>query len=185
MVERYSGILDPVGGEAGDDREPPIVDPASIGNGNGGEPTGAGSEQPAKRGRGRPKGSRNRNSFSGGGSGAGSGAARASTKASLDIDGVSALLVLIHKAVSDRAQVYDENGVPVWEIGKSEGDALARAASNVVRHYDIAASQKMIDIGAALTAVVAVYMPRVAATVEAKDRKMKPATAQPIMRPVS
>jgi hypothetical protein len=90
----------------------------------------------------------------------------------LDIDGVSALLVIIHKAVAERSQVRDESGILIWEIAKSEGDALALAANNVIRHYDIAATQKMIDWGAAVTTALAVYAPRLAAHVDARQKTM-------------
>lgn len=90
----------------------------------------------------------------------------------MDIDGISALLVIIHRAVAERTALRDENGILIWEISKSEGDALALAANNVIRHYDIAASQKMLDWGAAVTTAFAVYMPRVGASVDARQRGM-------------
>ena len=93
--------------------------------------------------------------------------------------------MLIHKAVAERTQIRDEHGILIWEISKSDGDTLAMAANNVIRHYDIAASQKMLDWGAAITAAFAVYMPRVAATVEANNRNIKPgAPPHPVARVV-
>lgn len=86
-------------------------------------------------------------------------------------------MVLIHRALAERAGTRDENGALVWEIKKADGDALALAANNVLRHYDLVASQKALDWGAAITTAMAIYMPRIAATVEAKSRAMPMAQA--------
>jgi hypothetical protein len=75
----------------------------------------------------------------------------------LDIDGVSALLVLIHQGIARSAGEH-------WAITTPEGDALAKAAANVIRHYDIAATQKMLDYGALVTTACAIYLPRVVHT---------------------
>lgn len=173
MAERYTGILGEPGNEGGGDGEPPIVNPGDHHrNGTGGaddsgDGAGAGTRTRKRRSdAGKPRGGRS-----------GTGGARSSSKASLDIDGVSALLVLIHKALAERSGVRDENGILIWEITSSEGNALAQAANNVIRHYDIAASQKMIDWGAAITTALAVYAPRLAATVEARDRSIPHAQA--------
>ena len=173
MAEQYSGVLDPIGGEDRGNGEPPIVNPADHhrdgtgGADDSGDGAGIGTRTRKRRSdAGKPRGSRS-----------GTGSARSSTKATLDIDGVSALLVLIHKALAERSGVRDENGILIWEISSAEGNALAQAANNVIRHYDIAASQKMIDWGAAVTTALAVYAPRLAATVEARDRSIPHAQA--------
>ena len=71
----------------------------------------------------------------------------------------------------------DANGILIWEISQSDGDSLAKAASNVLRHYDIAASQKMMDIGGLITVAMAVYLPRISDTVDARSRTMTRAQA--------
>ena len=130
-----------------------VVNPTELfpgtGNGNRDGAAGADDSPPIRRRRGRPPGT------SGAGGNTGRGAkAGAKTSATLDIDGVSALLVLIHHAVADRAGAH-------WAISSAEADSLAKAASNVIRHYDIAATQKMLDYGALITTACAIYLPRV------------------------
>lgn len=85
---------------------------------------------------------------------------------------------MIHRAISDRSGLHDAQGIPIWALRDSEGKALALAASNVMRHYDIAASQKMLDWGAAMTTVCAIYLPRIADTIDAQERaRMRSANA--------
>lgn len=155
----------------------PSVNPADHGGDGGGGTDSADSGGEQRRRRGRPPGSRNKRTDAGGGTGERvkrSPGARTSAKATLDIDGVSALLVLIHRGIQDRARTVDVDGVEVWPITSSEGDALAKAASNVLRHYDLVASQKAMDIGAAITVAFAVYMPRIGRAVEARNQPPQP-----------
>lgn len=165
MAERYSGVLDPDNSAGGDGGEPTIVDPNAINRGD----NGTGSTNSGDTGTGTGTSGRKRRSDAGKSRGPRGGGA-SKTKASLDIDGVSALLVLIHKAIAERSQVRDQDGILIWEISSSEGTALATAANNVIRHYDIAASQKMIDWGAAVTTALAIYAPKLAAHVDARER---------------
>src|SRR4051812_27548860 len=127
MAEQYRGILDPIGGDD-NGNDPAIVDPgtAAGSDGNSNRATDGAGDYGTKRD-GTPRRKPGRKSGGGGTGSASSGSAgrsSASSKASLDIDGVSALLVLIHKAVAERSQVRDESGILIWEITNSEGDAL-------------------------------------------------------------
>jgi hypothetical protein len=72
---------------------------------------------------------------------------------------LTALLVIIHQGLAMR-------GGPHWQMSEPEAKGLTEAAGRVMRHYSIAASQKMIDWGALVTLGFASYGPRIALTVD-------------------
>lgn len=175
MADGTTGLLSEDGNDAGGDGNGPAVDPASISRGDSGAGSGARDTGRNRNG----KRARKRRSDAGTtrGNRAGTASGPTTAKVALDIDGISALLVMIHRAVADRSNIRDPNGILVWEISPTEGDTLAKAASNVARHYDIAASQKMMDWGGMITVAMAVYLPRISDTVDARNRAMPRAQA--------
>lgn len=68
---------------------------------------------------------------------------------------------MIHYAIGDKAGDH-------WRLRQEEGRALAVAASNVARHYDIGATQKMQDWGNLMICLFGVYIPRIGTTIEMK-----------------
>jgi hypothetical protein len=70
---------------------------------------------------------------------------------------------MIHHAIADKAGDH-------WRIQQPEAEALAKAASNVLRHYDLVASQKALDWGALITSLCAVYLPRVAVSLDMQQK---------------
>lgn len=52
---------------------------------------------------------------------------------------------------------------PELFIAPEEGDALAKAAQNVMRHYNVEASQKAIDWAALGMVAIGIYAPRIVA----------------------
>lgn len=119
------------------------VDPGEVlggaSGGNSGSDSGGSAESGPKR-RGRKPGTKNR--------------AKTDT-ASLDVQGISALLFSIHLGVSAIAKA------PELALDQEESDKLAKATANVARHYGIAASAKVLDWAALFATLGAVYGPRI------------------------
>ena len=114
-------------GEPLDGDPPEEIDPASIGQGEGGAPPAS----PASRRR-VPK-----------------------SKKSFDVDGVEALFFSIHLTLASFT------GMKELAVDKEEARALAVAAGNVARHYDIPElPQTMIDWANLAVTLCVVYGPR-------------------------
>jgi len=141
-----------------------VVDPASIGEGSDGGDATTNSGiaiPPRRRGgwpKGKPRGSRAAGDTAGGKS--------KNAAAALDLDGLSALLVMIHAGLAQRAG-------PHWLMPEDEAKRLMTAAGNVMRHYHIAATQKMVDIGALVTIACASYLPRIVVHVGESSSEMR------------
>ncbi len=94
---------------------------------------------------------------------------KARSKKSFDVDGVESLLLSIHLSLSALT------GVRELAIDVSEAKALAGAAANVARHYDMPElPQKMIDWANLIIACAVVYGPRVVAIKARAPKKVVP-----------
>lgn len=91
--------------------------------------------------------------------------------ASLDLNGVESLLLVIHHGLAGAF------GAPELSLNKEEANALAQATQNVARHYDMRASQKALDWGALAVVVFSTYSGRL---MQIRMRKaLEPKTAKP------
>jgi hypothetical protein len=110
------------------------------------------------------------------------GKSRGGTKAKgapLDLNGLEGLLLAVHISLSAIT------GEEALQLQPEEAHAVAEAASNVSRHYDIRASQKVLDWGALGFVLAGIYGPR-AAFIYQKSRAPKPPPPQrPAERPAS
>jgi hypothetical protein len=151
----------------------PTFDPSSVAAGTGSDPAGTGSD-PAGTGADHPVRTRKRR--------ADAGKSRGGTKAKgapLDLNGLEGLLLAVHISLSAIT------GEEALQLQPEEAHAVAEAASNVSRHYDIRASQKVLDWGALGFVLAGIYGPR-AAFIYQKSRAPKPPPPQrPAERPAS
>lgn len=70
----------------------------------------------------------------------------------MNVDGVSAILISIHTGIS----ALTKN--PVWNMEASEADALAKAATNVAKHYPMLnGHEKLADWAMLLQALAVSY----------------------------
>lgn len=141
----------------GDDGGRNIVDPAAVSS-----PGGDGDDRPHRRTR-----SDKGRSRTGGGS-----ATAKKAISSLDLSAFSGLLVGFHS-------ILETNIGPEWQMSEPEANGIAKASANVLRHYNIEATQKAIDYAALAAILSQSYGIRLAATVM---RNRAAASARP--RPV-
>lgn len=73
--------------------------------------------------------------------------------------------------------------VPEFELDQSEGAKLAKGIQNVARHYDLAASQKSIDIANLVMILAAVYGSRIMAMRMRKMMEKETPKTPPVTHP--
>lgn len=111
--------------------------------------------------RGRPKGSKNRSKDD-----------SSASSVSVNVDGISAILLSLHAMASSYFKM------PELAIDERESKAIADATANVLRFYPIAASAKTLAIANLAMVCSAVYGPRVYAVMTRKTQHK--ATVTPI-----
>lgn len=74
---------------------------------------------------------------------------------------------MVHRQLSVLVPAKTADGEPIWAMPPDEAATLATALSKVLRHYDIAASQKALDWGNLGMVLMALYAPRMYAQSEA------------------
>lgn len=131
-----------------------VIDPAAIGLGNG-----SADGEPEKRKRGRPAGSTKS---------AGNETVK-KTKA-LGVSGLESLLYSTHLLLSAALQQPD------LALSEDEAKEIAKASANVAKHYDLGASEKVVDWGNLFLCLGVVYAPRIYKVVS-MNKKDKPKQA--------
>lgn len=143
--------------------KPIIIDPGTIGGNAGsgdGNPTGSNIGDAPRRKRGRPAGSSN--------------GPKRDKASSLDLDGLSAILVSSHGILAAFFKVEELN------LDEKEAKALATALLNVERHYNLPVTQKALDWAALIQAGAMIYGARVMAfKLRIKTEKAEAETPEP------
>lgn len=144
-------------GDSGNGSLKGFIDPASAASGRSGD--SAGTSGPRKRGR--PAGSKN--------------ASKAQKTGKIDLGPFSGCILGIHTMLASISRT------PELELDEAESEKLAKASSNVLRHYvDLDVSQKAADWTNLFMALGAIYGPRVFAH---KMRKAKEREARQTRQP--
>lgn len=66
-----------------------------------------------------------------------------------------------------------------WMLSEADAQTYGRAAFNMMRHFNLAATQKALDIGAFVTTVCAMETPRIWKSMEAKAQRRAQRQQQP------
>ena len=147
------------------------VNPASLGNFNGGSNSGdGGSSQPVKRGRGRP---RKDGSAPGSPRASGSGSASKKTKDNPDLSFLQGFLVTGHEFAAYKT------GIQELRISQAEAKALTDASSELAGYYGVAISGQTSAWMNFMSAIGQVYGTRAIAIIanskaQAKEQRQPP-----------
>lgn len=131
-------------GTADGDGDFPAVDPGTLGATASPGDTGT-ADQPVNTRKRRSDAGKSRGSR-----------ANTTKSAPLDLNGLEGLLLAIHTTLSALT------GQTALQLSQEEARAIAAAASNVSRHYDMRTSQKVLDWGALGMVLAGIYGPRAA-----------------------
>lgn len=151
-----------------------VDDGGFIDPGDAAAASGAGPE-PASRGRGPGRKFAGSGATEGGKAAAGTG--KAQKTAPLDLTSLTGLFVGLHIALARAADM------PELAIDEASAKGYLLAAQNVLRHYNVAATQKTLDWGAFMAATVGLYGPRIAAGMARRAAGGRPSANVHPLRP--